>query len=222
MDFAPSHFRRPIKPMFCKRFDRTSASRPAAGDDISRNASPFQAGKGRTPAFWAVWAALALAPVAHAADPVYDTPSGQKVPRWAMLRKDEVYARTGPSKDNAIAWTYHAQSLPVQIISETRDWRLICDPDGGVAWVAKSMLQAQKTVLSPSGADIDMRDGPNAQASVKAVLRPRALASLDKCRKDWCKISAGGVTGWAPQSVLWGTQDAAACRRPDPFAASGR
>lgn len=221
MSFARFRSRRPIKPMFCKRFDRTSTSRPAGGDDISRYAAPFQAPTAKAPAFWAVCVSLLLSPVAHAADPVYDTPSGQPLPRWAMLRKDEVYARTGPSKDNAIAWTYHAQSLPVQIISETRDWRLICDPDGGVAWVAKSMLQAQKTVLSPSGAQIDMRDGPNASAAVKAVLRPRALAGLDKCKKDWCRISADGVTGWAPQSVLWGTQATAVCQRPNPFTKAG-
>ncbi|MEI9905100.1 MAG: SH3 domain-containing protein [Asticcacaulis sp.] len=156
---------------------------------------------------------------APAQDAGFDTPSHQPVPRWAMLRKDEVYARNGPSKDNPIAWTYHALSLPVQIISETRDWRLICDPDGGVAWVSRTMLQAQKTVLSPAAQKLDMRDSPNSSADIRAVLKTRALAVLDKCRKDWCKVSAGGESGWVPQSALWGTQSAPVCRRPDPFAA---
>lgn len=205
--------------MFSKRFDRHAPPTRNGGDDISFYAPAFQALIRRGRAFWLLAAAALLMPMGlHAQDQDADTPSKQPVPRWAMLRKDQVYARNGPSRDNAITWTYHAQSLPVQIISETRDWRLICDPDGGVAWVSKTMLQAQKTVLSPSGATIAMRAGPSASADVKAILRPRALAGLDTCRKDWCKVSAGGVTGWVPQDNLWGTQSHAVCRRPDPFA----
>ncbi len=209
--------------MFSKRFDKLQPPRSNGGDDISVYARAFQALIGRGRAFWMLAALALLMPAAlHAEDQAFDTPSKQPLPRWAMLRKDTVYARNGPSKDNPITWTYKAQSLPVQIISETRDWRLVCDPDGGVAWVSKTMLQAQKTVLSPSGATIAMRDGPSAGAEVKAILRPRALAGLDKCRKDWCKVSVGGVTGWVPQGNLWGTQANAVCRRPDPLAMASK
>ena len=160
---------------------------------------------------------LGAARIAHAGPaPDFDTPSKAPVPRWAMLRKDEVYARNGPSKDNPKVWTYRVADLPVQIISETKDWRLICDPAHGVAWVSKTMLQAQKTVMSTGR--LELRAGPNDQASVKAYLRPNALASLNKCARDWCKVSVGGVEGWAPASALWGTQTTAACIRPDPFA----
>jgi SH3-like domain-containing protein len=156
---------------------------------------------------------------AQADDQTYDTPSGLQVPRWAMLRRNEVYARNGPSKDNRVVWTYHKASLPVQIISETRDWRLICDPDGGVAWVSKTMIQAQKTVMSPAGQKLQMHQSPDEKADIKAILKPKALASLDKCKKGWCRISAAGQTGWVPQPSLWGTQATAVCKRPDPFAA---
>ncbi|WP_414996045.1 SH3 domain-containing protein [Asticcacaulis sp.] len=162
---------------------------------------------------------LAGLQAAHAEDQTFDTPSGLQVPRWAMLRRNEVYARNGPSKDNRIIWTYRTASLPVQIISETRDWRLICDPDGGVAWVSKTMIQSQKTVMSPAGQKLQMRYSPDEKADIKAILKPKALASLDKCRKGWCRISAAGQTGWVPQPSLWGTQTTAACKRPDPFAA---
>ena len=153
----------------------------------------------------------------HADGEAFDTPSGLQVPRWAMLRRNEVYARNGPSKDNRVIWTYRKAQLPVQIISETRDWRLICDPDKGVAWVSRTMLQAPKTVLSPAGQKLQMHDAPDEKADIKAVLKPRSLASLDKCRKDWCRISSAGQTGWVPEKSLWGTQASAACKRPDPF-----
>ena len=155
---------------------------------------------------------------AVAAEPEFDTPSKAPVPRWAMLRRNEVYARNGPSKDNPKVWTYRVATLPVQIISETRDWRLVCDPDGGVAWVSKTMLQAPRTVLSPAQR-IDLRTRPDAGADIRAIVRPRVLAQLDKCKNDWCRISVDGQTGWAPRSQLWGTQTTPVCARPDPLAA---
>ncbi|MGA9657715.1 MAG: SH3 domain-containing protein [Asticcacaulis sp.] len=163
------------------------------------------------------FAGLTPAP-AHADEAVIDTPSNLPIPRWAMLRRNEVYARRGPSKDNAVVWTYHAVSLPVQIISETREWRLICDPDGSVAWISRTMLQGQKTVMSPATQKLAMRKSPDETSDIRAYVRPRAIASLDKCKKDWCRISVDGQTGWVPKQGLWGTQDQAACKRPDPFA----
>ncbi|MFT3996843.1 MAG: SH3 domain-containing protein [Asticcacaulis sp.] len=155
------------------------------------------------------------------AEETVDTPSKQPVPRWASLRSNEVYARSGPTKENKILWTYRQKNLPVQIISETKEWRMICDPDGGIAWVHKSMLKSQRNIISAGSQKIDLLSGPKAGAGVKARLNPRALASLDKCRKGFCKISVGNVDGWAPQAQLWGAQDGAVCKRPDPFTRLG-
>lgn len=158
-----------------------------------------------------------LSAQAESDEVVYDTPTGQPVPRWASLAKAEVYARSGPSKDNKILWSYRQKGLPVQIISETREWRMVCDPDGGIAWVHKSMLRSQRYVIGTGTQKIDLLTGPKTEANVKARLRPRSLAVLDKCKNDFCKIVVGRETGWAPQTRLWGTQEAAVCRRPDPL-----
>ena len=180
---------------------------------------------GRSRAFLAlgVLVALVLTMLGHApakADTAeFDTPSKLPVPRWGMLRRNEVYARNGPSKDNTIVWTYKQASLPVQIISETHDWRLVCDPDGGVAWVSKTMIQSQKTVIAANnGQRVEMHVGPNAKSAVRAYLKSRSLAQIGNCKRDWCKISAGGQSGWALQAQLWGTQAAPVCHRPDVFA----
>ncbi len=164
---------------------------------------------------------LAAVPGAtSAADQKFDTPSGMQVPRWAMLNKSEVNARNGPSMDNRVVWTYTKNRLPVQIISETADWRLICDPDGKTAWVKKTMIASQKTVLSLPAGKLALRSGPRPDADIRAMLRPRSMAALDKCKDGWCKISADSQNGWVPQSSLWGTQSAAVCHRPDPFASN--
>ncbi|EGF92313.1 bacterial SH3 domain protein [Asticcacaulis biprosthecium C19] len=167
----------------------------------------------------AAFALLAMLAVpAQAADPVeYDTPSKAVVPRWAMLGKNEVNARNGPSLDNRKVWTYRKAGVPVQIISETRDWRLICDPAGGVAWVKKSMLRSPRNVITPTQ-KLEIRTDPKADADVRAIVRPRSIATIETCKDDWCKISVAGQTGWAPKTVLWGTQTTAVCARPNPLA----
>lgn len=170
----------------------------------------------------ALWGALTLVGSVNAvaADPevaTFDTPTKQPVPRWASMRSNEAYARSGPSKENKILWTYRQKNLPVQIISETREWRMICDPDGGMAWVHKSMLKSQRSVISLGAQKIDLLSGPKADAKIKARLNPRSLATLDKCKKGYCKIVVGRETGWADQTTLWGAQAGAVCRRPQTF-----
>jgi SH3-like domain-containing protein len=145
----------------------------------------------------------------------YDTPTNLPVPRWASLGKKKVYARSGPTKENKIIWTYLKKDLPIQIISETKEWRLICDPDGGRAWVHKSMIRSQRFVIATGTQGIDIQTGPKPDAKIKARLRPRALASLDRCQKGYCKIKVGRETGWALQKNLWGSQEGAVCKRPE-------
>ncbi|WKL57810.1 SH3 domain-containing protein [Asticcacaulis sp. ZE23SCel15] len=146
-----------------------------------------------------------------------DTPSGNPVPRWGIMRSNKIYTRAGPSKDHKILWAYRVKGLPVQIISETREWRLICDPDGNTGWVAANLLSGKTNALTPEGHKLELKASPKPESRTKAIIRPRALASLDKCKDGWCKISVGSERGWVPQDSLWGTQTTPVCKRPDPF-----
>ena len=67
------------------------------------------------------------------------TPTGLEVPRWVTLKSSQVRARRGPGLDYQILWEYRAAGLPVQVIAETREWRKICDPDGSVAWIHRTV-----------------------------------------------------------------------------------
>ncbi|MCQ3971229.1 hypothetical protein FK511_28320, partial [Klebsiella pneumoniae] len=75
------------------------------------------------------------------------TPTGLPVPRWLRLKSDEVRARAGPGLDYRILWEYRAARLPVQVVAETREWRKICDPEGAVAWVHRSVVSSRRTAF---------------------------------------------------------------------------
>ena len=78
------------------------------------------------------------------------TPSGQPVPRWLSLKSSEVHARFGPGLDHRILWEYRVSGLPVQVIAETTEWRKICDPEGAVAWVHRSVVSSRRSVFIAS------------------------------------------------------------------------
>jgi SH3-like domain-containing protein len=73
------------------------------------------------------------------------------------------------------------------------------------------MIDGRRTVrvlASPA----PLRKKPAADARVEAMITPRALANLEKCEGDWCRISLQGRTGWVLSSQVWGVAPAAQCR----------
>jgi SH3-like domain-containing protein len=134
------------------------------------------------------------------------------VPRYVSLKFADVNARAGPGDDSRLLWVYHVRGLPVQVVAETDEWRRICDPEGGLAWVHKRTTDGRRTVMRLSAQPLPLLASPRPDGRVKAYLKGRALADLDRCDKGWCRIKAGSASGWAPAAEVWGTQEAAQCR----------
>jgi SH3-like domain-containing protein len=154
-----------------------------------------------------------LAPWLIAAAPADKaTPSGLPVPRYVSLKFAEVNARAGPGDDSRLLWVYRAKGLPVQVVAETDEWRRICDPEGGLAWVHKRTTDGRRTVMRLTPQPLALYEKAKPGAHVIAHLQARALADLDRCDKGWCKLKAGPRSGWAPAAEVWGTAEAAQCR----------
>lgn len=158
---------------------------------------------------------VALAPLSpHAAEkPDRPTPSGLPVPRWVSLKFDTVNARSAPGDDSRLLFVYHAKGLPVQVVAETQEWRRICDPEKGLAWVHRRTTDGKRAVMRLQPQPLALHSNANPNARVTAYLASRALAELDRCDKDgWCKLKSGHTSGWAPVSEVWGTADEPQCR----------
>jgi len=140
------------------------------------------------------------------------TPSGLPVPRYVSLKFDRVNARAGPGDDHRLLWVYKVKGLPVQVVAETSEWRRVCDPEGSLVWVHKRTTDGRRTVMNTRQARVTLLRRPKPDAAATAFLNPRALATLDKCEKGWCRVKADGVSGWAREGDLWGTAEAPQCR----------
>lgn len=133
------------------------------------------------------------------------------MPRYVVLKFGEVNARAGPGDDHRLMWVYKARGLPVQVVAETREWRRICDPRGGLAWVHGRTIDGKRNVMGarPPAAIHARAKG---DSRVVAYLRPDALAALDRCKDGWCKIKVDKVSGWVRTASVWGATEAPQCR----------
>ena len=140
------------------------------------------------------------------------TPSGYPVPRYVTLKFGKVNARAGPGDDHRLLWVYRTKGLPVQVVAETSEWRRVCDPEGGLAWVHKRVTDGRRAVINLQARPAPLLEKPRTGAEPAAYLNVRAMASLDRCEKGWCKVKVGRASGWTRQGALWGTAERAQCR----------
>lgn len=150
--------------------------------------------------------ALAAAPAER------QTPSGMPVPRYVSLKFDKVNARAGPGDDYKLLFVYRVRGLPLQVVAETSEWRRVCDPEGTLAWVHKRTTDGRRTTMNTAAQPVAMLKRPKDGYKVAAYLNPRALASLDRCEKGWCRVKADHASGWVREAALWGASDGPQCR----------
>jgi SH3-like domain-containing protein len=135
------------------------------------------------------------------------------VPRYVSLKFDRVNARAGPGDDHRLLWVYSARGLPVQVVAETAEWRRVCDPEGGLAWIHRRTTDGRRMVMNMQSKPVPMHHSEKAATGKpSAFLNPRAIAALVQCEAGRCRIRVDGVTGWALAGDLWGTAPAAQCR----------
>jgi SH3-like domain-containing protein len=157
--------------------------------------------------------ALLAAPSIAADKTDRPTPSGLPVPRYVSLKFDTVNARAAPGDDSRLLWVYHQRGLPVQVVAETAEWRRICDPERGLAWVHRRTTDGKRMAMRLKPGPLAMHARADASSRTVAFLQPRSLAELDRCDKNgWCRLKAGRAKGWAPAAEVWGTAEEPQCR----------
>ncbi|MBI1417749.1 MAG: RNA-binding protein [Limimaricola sp.] len=125
------------------------------------------------------------------------------LPRYVSLKTNEANVRRGPSLSHRIDWVFTRRDMPLQVVAEYGHWRRVIDRDGMGGWVHYSMLSGVRTVI----VDKDMEPLyalPDTKAAETAILQAGVIGRLGTCDKTWCRITAGGYSGWTPKSVLWG------------------
>jgi len=127
----------------------------------------------------------------------------QDLPRWVSLRSDEVNVRTGPGTRYPIEWVFVRESLPVEVIAEFDNWRQIRDMDGDTGWIHQNLLSRNRFAVIVGDVAMMVRD-PEIGGVPVAVIEPGVITQVLRCRGDWCRLHAGGHTGWLLRTQIWG------------------
>ena len=190
------------------------SQRPPATDfiPVSSKAVPRRQSLSKRIALGAVAIGLGLMAGAGATMPDgRPTPTGLDVPRWVTLKSSRVRARQGPGLDYRILWEYRAAGLPVQVIAETREWRKVCDPEGSIAWIHRTVASGRRTVFNATAVEVPVHTGRSDESPLRARLSARAIVPLDECESGWCRIRARKLRGWVRAGAVFGTEGHPLC-----------
>jgi SH3-like domain-containing protein len=125
------------------------------------------------------------------------------LPRYVSLKAAEGNVRRGPSLTHRIDWVFTRRDMPLEITAEYGHWRRVRDRDGAGGWVHYSLLSGTRTVIVEDEM-LELRVRADPTAPVVARLELGVVARLGRCEPDWCRLTSGGYTGWAPKSSVWG------------------
>lgn len=128
---------------------------------------------------------------------------GGKLPRFVSLRSDDVNLRVGPGQTYPIAWVLTRKGMPVEIVKEFQNWRMVRVWRDAHGWILDRMVTAERHVIV-NGAVRAMYRRPDAASEVIARAEPGVVARLVECQGDWCRIDAGGYRGWLRRGDVWG------------------
>ncbi|MFE3837172.1 SH3 domain-containing protein [Rhodobacteraceae bacterium PA1-206B] len=125
------------------------------------------------------------------------------LPRFVSLKGDEGNARRGPGLTHRIDWVFTRPGMPLMITAEYENWRRVEDQEGAGGWVHYALLSGvRNVVVALDMAELRASADPGARVIAQAELG--VVARLLECRRDWCRVSAGGERGWVEKTALWG------------------
>jgi SH3-like domain-containing protein len=127
----------------------------------------------------------------------------QKLPRFVSLRSDQVNLRVGPGENYPIEWVLTRKDMPVEIIRQFENWRMIRDWQGTEGWVHERMVAGKRAVVVKGGIRT-LHQQPDPASPAVARAEPGVVARLLECRADWCHIEAADHSGWVQRGDLWG------------------
>ncbi|NQX94969.1 MAG: hypothetical protein HRT64_08645 [Erythrobacter sp.] len=131
----------------------------------------------------------------------------EEPPYWASLRYDETNMRVGPSREYPIDWVYRRKGLPLRVLRSRDEWDLVEEPDGTKGWISGSQLSRARSAIVTGEEPVDLRDEPQPNGAMLWRAEPGVVASLLRCRDEWCEIDIEGRAGWVEAERLWGDEE---------------
>lgn len=142
----------------------------------------------------------------HAPRSTRGSETGLPLPRFVSLKAAVANLRVGPGLRYPIEWVFHRRHLPVEILREFGNWRLIRTSDGTRGWMHMALLSGQRSFIVTGHACV-VRHAPNSRAHKVARLRHGVVGHLQNCSDGtgWCQVEVAGYRGFVRRKDIWGS-----------------
>ena len=121
---------------------------------------------------------------------------------YLMLKNSKVNVRMGPGLDYPVKFIYKKKYLPVKIIDKKENFRKVIDHKKNSGWIHISQLKKVNSVIVLSNRILFKK--PTFNSKPIANIESGKLFVLEKCKKNWCKISSQNYSGWINMDNVWG------------------
>ena len=122
---------------------------------------------------------------------------------FLSLKKNKVNVRYGPSFESPIKYVYKKINLPIKQIDKKENWRRIIDFKNNSGWIHWSQLKKVNSII-PLEDIILFRKASNFSQPIAVIQKGRVLV-VQKCDKNWCKITSEKFKGWIIIDNVWGS-----------------
>tara|TARA_B110000438_G_C15451397_1_gene494812 strand:- start:48 stop:506 length:459 start_codon:yes stop_codon:yes gene_type:complete len=123
--------------------------------------------------------------------------------KFLSLKNNEVNLRQGPSYEYPIKFIYKKKYLPLKILDKSGNWIKIIDFENNSGWLHSTQVSKKKTAICKKKHSILYTKATIFSKPV-AKLEIGRLVLINKCKKEWCKITSGNFEGWINKNFLWG------------------
>ena len=121
---------------------------------------------------------------------------------YLMLKNSKVNVRMGPGLDYPVKFIYKKKYLPVKVIDKKENFRKVIDHKKNSGWIHISQLKKVNSVIVLSNRILFKK--PTFNSKPIANIESGKLFVLEKCKKNWCKISSQNYSGWINMLNVWG------------------
>ena len=121
---------------------------------------------------------------------------------YLMLKNSKVNVRMGPGLDYPVKFIYKKKYLPVKIIDKKENFRKVIDHKKNSGWIHISQLKKVNSVIVLSNRILFKK--PTFNSKPIANIESGKLFVLEKCKKNWCKVSSQNYSGWIDIDNVWG------------------
>jgi len=127
-------------------------------------------------------------------------------PRFASLRSDTVYMRSGPGERFPIEWVYKRKGFPVIITDSFEHWHKVQDVENTQGWIHKTMLSGKRTALTPQNEKTILYKKKNLNSKHLAYFNGQSIIQLLECfpHDIFCKVKYNELKGYILKEKLFG------------------